>query len=130
MRAVVDASVFVDAYLRDSRGAAARRALVDVEAWAPDVIDAEVVSAIARLERATELRRDEADSVIADWATVPVERVATSTLVPRAWRLRDAVRTSDAFYVVLARMLGCPLITSDARLSRAPIDQITITLVR
>ena len=129
MRAVVDASVFVDAFLNDSKGAAARRALVDVEPWAPDLVDSEVMSAIARLERASELRRDEADSVIADWTNVPVERVATSTLVPRAWRLRDAVRTSDAFYVVLARMLGCPLITSDARLSRAPID-VTITLVR
>lgn len=129
MRAVVDASVFVDAFLHDSKGAAARRALAEVEPWAPDLVDSEVMSAIARLEGASELRRDEADSVIADWASVPVERVATSPLVPRAWRLRDAVRTSDAFYVVLARMLGCPLITSDARLSRAPID-VTIMLVR
>jgi predicted nucleic acid-binding protein len=130
VRAVVDASVFVDGFRHDSRGAAARRALHEVEAWAPDIVDSEVMSAIARLERATELRRDEADSVIADWATVPVERVATSTLVPRAWMLRDAVRPSDAFYVVLARVLGCPLITSDARLSRAPLDDVTITLVR
>lgn len=130
MRAVVDASVFVDSFLRDSRGTAARRVLVDVEAWAPDVVDAEVVSAIARLERATALRRDEADSVIADWARVPVERAPTSTLVPEAWLLREAVRTSDAFYVVLARMLGCPLITSDARLARAPIGDVTVTLVR
>lgn len=129
MRAVVDASVFVDAFLNDSKGAAARRALVEVEPWAPDLVDSEVMSAIARLERASELRRDEADSVIADWTNVPVERVATSTLVPKAWRLRDAVRTSDTFYVVLARVLGCPLITSDGRLSRAPTD-VTIMLVR
>lgn len=129
MRAVVDASVFVDAFLDHSKGAAARRALMDVEAWAPDIVDSELASAIARMERAGVVRRDEADSMIADWATVPVERVATSTLVPTAWRLRDAVRISDAFYVVLARALNCPLVTSDARLSRAPID-ITIMLVR
>lgn len=130
MRAIVDASVFIDAFLRDSRGSAARRALLDVEAWAPDIVDADVVSAVARLERASEISREEADAVIAHWAVVPVERVATSTLVSRAWRLRDAVRTSDAFYVAFARILGCPLITSDARLFRAPLDGVTVTLVR
>lgn len=130
MRAVVDASVFVDSFLRDSRGVAARRALVDVDAWAPDIVDAELASAIARLERASELRREEADSVIADWAGVPVERVASSTLIPRAWTLRHSVRISDAFYVTLARLLACPLITSDARLARAPLEGVTVMHVR
>lgn len=38
----------------------------------------------------------------------------------------EGVTMSD--YVT--RILGCPLVTSDARLSRAPINDVTVTLVR
>ena len=41
-------------------------------------------------------------------------------LLHRVWELREIVTPYDAVYVVLAEMLDAQLVTSDARLSRAP----------
>lgn len=38
----------------------------------------------------------------------------------RAWELRDNATPYDAVYVALAELLGCPLLTGDQRLARAP----------
>lgn len=130
MRAVVDASVWVDALLDGPRRDAALGAVEPLDPWAPQLVDSEVVSAIARLERAGKITAQEAGAAIADWRSVRIERASSDLLLDDVWALRNSIRTADAFYVVLARILGCPLITSDARLSRAPIDDVTITLVR
>jgi len=130
MRAVVDASVWVDALLDGPRRDPALLAVETVDPWAPHLIDSEVVSAVARLERARAITRDEADAAIEDWSAVRIERASSDFLIDDVWALRKSIRTTDAFYIALARVLGCPLITSDARLSRAPINDVTITLVR
>lgn len=43
----------------------------------------------------------------------------TGPLGERAWQLRDRLSFYDALYVALAELLGVPLLTADARLSRA-----------
>jgi predicted nucleic acid-binding protein len=130
MMAVVDASVWVDALLDGPRRNGALLAVETLEPWAPQLIDSEVVSAIARLERAGVVTSAEADTAMADWGSVRVERASSDLLLDDVWALRHSIRTTDAFYVVLARILGCPLITSDARLARAPVGDLTVTLVR
>ncbi|MEJ7741071.1 MAG: hypothetical protein WKF73_00120 [Nocardioidaceae bacterium] len=50
-------------------------------------------------------------------------------LLEHAWRLRQAVRVADAFYP-LPQHLGVPLATTDARLSRAAVSRVTVTLVQ
>ena len=42
------------------------------------------------------------------------------------WALRDNVIASDAVYVALASSLDAPLVTTDQRLARAPIDDVGI----
>lgn len=130
MRAVTDASVWVDAILDGPRRDSALQTLETLEPWAPQLIDSEVVSAIARLERAGEIASDQADTAMADWMSAQIERASSDLLMDEVWATRRSIRTSDAFYVALARILGCPLITSDARLSRAPIGDVTVMLVR
>jgi predicted nucleic acid-binding protein len=49
----------------------------------------------------------------------------------RAYELRANLTAYDASYVALAEGLGCPLLTADARLSRAPgircpVDVLTL----
>jgi predicted nucleic acid-binding protein len=130
MRAVVDASVWVDAILDGPRRDRALLAVETLDPWAPQLIDSEVASAVARLERAGAITSAEADTAMADWRSLRVERASNDLLLDDVWALRHSIRTTDAFYVVLARILGCPLITSDARLSRAPVNDVTVTLVR
>ncbi|MFV0406491.1 MAG: PIN domain-containing protein [Propioniciclava sp.] len=47
-----------------------------------------------------------------------------------AWDLRESVRINDGFYVAAALALNADLLTSDARLSRAPRLGVTVTLLR
>ena len=49
-----------------------------------------------------------------------VEYVATWPYLDRMWELRHAVSSHDAVYVAVAEAHGCPLVTSDAKLGRAP----------
>lgn len=130
MRAVVDASVWVDAILDGPRRDPALLAVENLDPWAPQLIDSEVVSAVARLERAGVISSHESDAAMADWRSVRIERASNDLLLDDVWSLRKSIRTTDAFYVVLARILACPLITSDARLSRGPLGDVTVTLVR
>lgn len=53
----------------------------------------------------------------------------TAPLLRRAWELRDNVTAYDACYVSLAEALGCPLLTADARLSRASGPTCDIELI-
>ncbi|WP_162939973.1 type II toxin-antitoxin system VapC family toxin [Gryllotalpicola protaetiae] len=122
----MDASIVVDAITPSRRSAAARALLADYDEWvAPALIDAEVISALARLERAGQISEKIAGEAVADWARLNVERVDGAALVLGAWRLRKAVSSTDAFYVALAQSLNCPLIASDRRLARAPIRGIS-----
>lgn len=129
--AVLDASVIVDLLLGGPRG---RRAASVVGGFpaplAPEVVDVEVCSAIARLERTGVLGRHEADTAVLDFGQFPLRRVSNALLAATAWQLRGSLRISDAFYVACAGRVGVPLITSDARLARAPAGSVTVTLVR
>jgi predicted nucleic acid-binding protein len=116
---VVDASVMVDLVARTSR-ARAVGARLRGSAWhAPAHLDAEVLSALGRLERAGRLDAVEAADGLLALAELPIERHAVSPLLLGAWTLRNELRLVDGLYVELARRLGMRLITTDQRLARA-----------
>ena len=48
-----------------------------------------------------------------------MRRFPTLELLPTVWKLRANVTSYDACYVALARA-GCPLVTADRKLFRAP----------
>ncbi len=128
-RRVVDASVLVDALLPTPRRTVALRALSTFELWAPGILDLEVASAIARLERAAHVTATEATTAVRDLASMPIERIDLQTLTPRAWQLRGSLRISDAFYISAAEAIGGDLITSDRRLANAPALTVPVTLL-
>ena len=51
------------------------------------------------------------------------------TGIRRCWELRDTVTDYDAAYVALAEALNVPLLTADARLSRASGVRCHVTVV-
>ena len=116
---VVDASVIVDLLARTSR-ARAVGARLRGSAWrAPAHVDAEVLSALGRLERAGRLDDVEAADGLLALSELPIERHAVSPLLLGAWTLRNELRLVDGLYVELARQLGMRLVTTDQRLARA-----------
>ena len=117
---VVDASAMVDLLLRSPVSEALLDLLRGSSALAaPGHLDAEVLSAVARLQRQGDITADDANVAIDELVGAPVTRVALAGLVGPAWELRHAVAVPDAFYVALAMRFEAPLVTTDARLARA-----------
>ena len=128
MRVVLDASAGVDSVLAGYRGTRVLDAMCGKESWAPSLVDSEVLSALARLERAGVLTGAEATHALGAWSRVPCQRVPSEFLLQDAWSRRAALRVSDAQYVALADRLGTPLLTCDARLARAPVGNVQVPL--
>lgn len=129
MRLVLDASVAVNILVPGLLQAASRSRLRGAELIAPTLIGTEVLSALARLERAGELSTDEADDAVAAWISLPCEQIATAPLAAHIWALRGRLRVADAHYVALARALDAPLLTADRRLAAAVPDGVAVLLV-
>ena len=125
---VVDASVVVAALLSSSgAGARARERLrLDQDLHAPHLLDVEVTAALRRRVRMGQTTERHAERALTDLANLAAFRWDHEPLLPRVWQLRDNVATYDACYVALAELLGAPLITTDAALSRAPGISCTV----
>ena len=116
---VVDASAIVDLLARTAT-AGAVGARLRGSAWhAPTHLDAEVLSALGRLERAGKIDAAEAADGLRALSELPIEHHELQPLLLGAWTLRNELRLVDGLYVELARQLGTRLITTDLRLARA-----------
>lgn len=120
MPVVVDSSALVGLLLHSERAPAVLQAVGSTDMVAPDGINAEVLATLWRLERIGKLPAKRAGQAVEDLLDAHVRRFPTLTLLPAVWELRANVTSYDACYVALARALGCPLVTGDRRLSRAP----------
>jgi predicted nucleic acid-binding protein len=120
MPVVIDSSALVELVVRSERASAVTQAVGATDMVAPDVVNPEVLSALRRLERTGTLTARRAVQAVDDLMDAPVRRFSTLPLLAEAWSLRANVAAADACYVVLARILRCPLVTADRKLSRAP----------
>jgi predicted nucleic acid-binding protein len=120
---VVDASAIVDLLVRSDAGARVRRRLRgDSDAILVTVahLDAEVLSALARLHRAGELTAVEVEELLRRISSMDLRRLPISApLLHAAWQLRANIAARDALYVAAAQGLRCSLLTTDERLARA-----------
>ena len=118
---VVDASVLSVALGDDGTdGAAARAAIAGETLTAPELLDLEVLSVWRRQVAAGHMTAGRVELAIADLVAIPLRRVSQRPLIDRCWELRQTVTAYDAAYIALAEILAVPLLTADARLSRAP----------
>jgi len=120
MPVVIDASALFELVIQSDRAPAVVQAVGATDMVAPDVVNPEVLSILRRLERTGSLPAREAVQAVDDLMDAPVRRFSTLPLLAEAWTLRANVSAADACYVVLARILRCPLVTADRKLSRAP----------
>ena len=126
---VVDASALVEVLAATPLAAAVDAATAGADLVAPQHLGVEVLSALAGLERRGVITPARAAEAVTDLLDLPVVRVATEGLLLDGWALRANVSAYDAAYVVLARRLGCPLVTADRRLAAAPGLGVAVTVV-
>jgi indolepyruvate ferredoxin oxidoreductase alpha subunit len=114
---VIDASVAVTAGL----ASAGFEQLAEEQLVAPPLLWSEARSALHELLRRREITREDAQAARRRVEQAPVEPISRENLGDEAWRLADDLgwaKTYDAEYVALAGLLGCRLVTLDARLRR------------
>lgn len=119
---VLDASALVDVVADRRTRDWVLTALGEGDVHAPAHQPAEVLSAVARLERAGDLTAGGAAAAIDEALRLPQQLHALERgLVRRAFELRGHLRVLDALYVALADHLDAELVTTDTRLSRADL---------
>lgn len=129
MTLVLDAGAAVHALIPSSLGPRVIEVLRGEDILSPGLVDTEVLSALARLERAGEISREEADAAVVAWERFPCQRVPTTALIAEIWRLRSAVRVADGHYLALAAAVRGTVVTADARLARAGVGGVSMLVV-
>ena len=118
---VVDASVVTTALADDGEeGDFLRGRLEGRVLYAPEVLDLEVISSWRGQMRAGKLIDQRVRQALDDLYDMPLLRAPHRQLATRVWELRDNLSAYDGSYVALAEALRIPLVTTDARLARAP----------
>ncbi len=121
---VLDASAFVDLLLGNPLGVAVRARLAGQSMHAPGHLDAEVLSALGRLNRAGDLDDAAVTRLLGRVVDAPIDRHPVRELVAGAWTRRHRLRLADALYVELAVARGAPLVTTDRRLRDVPMADV------
>lgn len=130
MTAVLDASVLVRVLLQSGQGVDTARAAVEDDDWhAPELIDLEVASALRRLTARGMVTAKDAAGALDLLAQAPLTRYPHLPVLARVWQLRRSMTAYDAAYVALAEALDARLLTSDAKLARAPGARCPIDLL-
>ena len=123
---VADASFIMTALLRPEPA----RGLAEIELiQAPHLIDSEVASAIRRHVRVGDLDAAAGWNLLHTFRWLAITRHSTFPMLDRVWELRDNLTAYDAAYVALAESIDCPLVTADARISRAPGLRCSVTVL-
>lgn len=121
---VADAPALVDLLLGNATGVAVSTRLSGHVLHAPAHADAEVLSALGRLQRAGDIDADHVESMLAKLAEAPIERHPLTELLGGAWSRRHQLRLADALYVELAVFCDLPLVTTDRRLRAVPVAEV------
>ena len=123
---MVDASAALSALLN---AGPARSALASEQLHAPHLIDSEVANGLRRMVNAQQVDTDSGWAALDAFRRLGMTRYPVFSMLDRVWELRDNLSAYDASYVALAELLGCSLLTADARLSRAPGIRCPVTVV-
>lgn len=122
---MVDAAIVVDLICGFPACEPYREVIASADAVAaPAHLDAEVLSALGRLQQAGQLTR--AAERVAALASFGATRWPLPALLTPAWALVDRIATRDALYVALAISLDATLVTTDARLRRGAAGMVGV----
>lgn len=102
----------------------------DEELAAPHLIDSEVTHVLRGLVRRGDLTDRQGDVALQGFTELTLTRFPADWLRPRMWALRHNLSAYDATYVALTELADATaLLTTDARLAKAPGPECTIELL-
>ena len=116
---VLDASAMVDLLVGSDHAGSIQAHLHDTELHVPGHFDAEVLSALGTLHRASQLTTRQVTDRVTLVASSPIVRHPLAPLLSGAWRRRGTLRLVDALYVELASQLDTLIVTTDRGLASA-----------
>ncbi|MXZ91452.1 MAG: type II toxin-antitoxin system VapC family toxin [Chloroflexi bacterium] len=125
---VIDASAAFEYLLNTPMGQRVAELIKDVPPVAPEILDAEVMSALRSAVMRGELNETQALTALEDLIDWPIERVPHRHLVRWAWQFRHNVSAYDALYVALAHQRGAILLTTDNALAGAPASVLGVAV--
>ena len=122
MIAVLDASAVVELVLRTRSGMEILKRISDpkLSLHSPELVDSHVLSVLRRYEQTNIIPPDRIAHAIDGLSDLDMHRHPHGPLLPRIWSWRYNLTVYVAAYVALGEALGAPLLTTDARLARAP----------
>jgi predicted nucleic acid-binding protein len=128
---VVDASVVLEALLRQAKSEAVRERLLARRQMlhAPHLLDIEVAHVIRRYAAIGDMEGERGRAALAILADLPLRRYPHDFLLQRVWELRNNFTAYDAVYVALAELLDVPLLTRDQRLAGAARAHVRVEVV-
>lgn len=88
--------------------------------FGPEIVLAETLNILRRLESANQVTGFEATSAYQDCMQLSIESFRFSPFAERVWELRNTLTSYDAWYVAVAEALDLALATLDGRLARVP----------
>ena len=87
----------------------------------PPLLWSETTAALRQVAFRGSVTGDEASTALSHFLSSPIDRRSPRRLYVEAWNLAAQLgwaKTYDAEYIALARLLECPLLTTDGRLKR------------
>ncbi|MBT6276583.1 MAG: type II toxin-antitoxin system VapC family toxin [Chromatiales bacterium] len=119
---VLDASAAIELLLNTplARTIAGHISDESISLDAPHLIDVEITQAPRRYVNLGNISQEQRFKALGHWRDLNVERHPHEPYLTRVWQLRNNFSADDATYVVLAEVLGSPLLTADAKLAGAP----------
>ena len=118
MTLVVDASVAVQWLFPESQTDAAKRVLKHArEILAPDLLWAEVGSAMLKKINRKQISHDEAAAVLKEFQNYPIQITESKTLADTALAVACDIGLSiyESLYLSLSYSRDCPLVTADRK---------------
>lgn len=126
---VIESSVMVEALITNPTDPTLVEFISDHELHAPTLLDFEVASALRGLALSQKLERSRMMDAISEYQVFRVHRYPMLDSLHEILRLRDSFTCYDAAYVVLAKSLDAPLLTSDQKMKTAEKIGVEVRLL-